>query len=158
MDSGLYSMILQISLQIVSAALHNPNYIQVIDTLNSAGHIWSDDVRRVLEESVVSLGMLSPESIALLEMWELDLQNCCLQTVETAVVTDNAMFVFLESAMITELQHRCCHAVIARDDCAPVTTSTEVFGGIKTETSGITHRPRSSAMVTGAMCLRGVFD
>src|SRR5437879_10993287 len=104
-DSGLYSVILQMALQIVSAALLNPNNIQVIDTFYSSRHIWSDDVRRVPEESVVSLRMQSPESVARLEMWQLDLQNCCLQTVETAVVTDKAMFVFLESAMVTQLLH-----------------------------------------------------
>src|SRR6202043_2725210 len=101
---------------------------------------------------------LSTRVIPLLQMFQFDSQDRCLERVETAVVAAEHVLIFFLLSVISQHPKAFRNGIVACYHHACVAVCTQILSGIKAERSSMPQGTRSFAFVAGAMCLASVFN
>ena len=102
--------------------------------------------------------MLTPRSIPLLEISQLDPQHGRLQRVETAIVSAKHVMVFFLLAIVAEHLYFFCDCRVVRHHCAAVAVGSKILSRIEAECRGVSQRTHSATLVARAMRLASIFN
>ena len=101
---------------------------------------------------------MAAHGVSLFQVRQLQLEYGRLHGIQTAVITNDVVFILAQAAMVPESSDSFGNAQIIRDDSATVPARTEIFRRIETEACNIADRPDSAATVAGPVRLGRVFD
>ena len=111
-----------------------------------------------MEEVGVAFGYLAAGIVPILNVVELDLENCALESIEAGVPSDFVVVVALAHAVLAQHAGALGQLVGIGGDHAGIARGTEILGGIKAEGGDMAERAGFHAMALGTPGLGCVFD
>ena len=141
-----------------AVAVGHAQGIHMIDMLAAGSLEGCAELRNVGEEIRVSGGMGSAPGVVRVQVRQFHAEHSRLDAVHPGVPSNDIMMVFPGLAMVAEHAHAIGERGIVGGDGAGFAEGTEVFAGIKAETTGDTEAAGAAALVSGAVGLAGVLD
>lgn len=112
----------------------------------------------VLQPPHVSCGDGVPAIDPAIEMTQLDVEDGCLQPVQTAVTALEPMIVLIDAAVIRDHPAAQRELPIVRDDRPSVAVGAEILPGVEAEGTGVADGSDATTVDLRAMRLRAILD
>src|SRR5690349_5049051 len=106
----------------------------------------------------IDRGVSTTRGIPRIKMLQLHIQYCRLHCIEPRVRALFDVHIFLLLSVVSEAVNLLRKVVVVSRDRTAITISTEIFPGVKTETTCETERAAALAQKARAMCLRCILD
>jgi hypothetical protein len=113
------------------------NRVLIPDTLPARNFHGCDDIREGLEAFTVAVGDRPTLLVPLVEVAQLDLQNCRLDGIEATVDPDGFIEVAIALSVVAKDLDLGGEGGIICGDCAAISGGTEVLSREKTETAEV---------------------
>jgi len=100
----------------------------------------------------------SAELICSFQVAQFDTQNCCLDSVHSAVPTNHHVMILTDLAVISQDPDFLLQFGVISHHCAGLTECTEILPRVEAETASIAKTSHLSAFVSGSVSLAGILN
>ncbi len=153
-DAGLDALRSQIALQLRTIA--GTDRVHMIDVARISACLGRHC--RTGKQSIIERRVIAPAFGPLLDVLELDAQNRPLNSFQAIVESLEHVMILRLLAPVAQHSNFRGEFRIAGDHCPALSVCAEILAGIETETAQIAETSRATALIFGAVSLRGVFD
>src|SRR5574344_1729839 len=153
MDNSLYTLVLQITLQVIPMlAKDGENMPHIIALLLLMRYLGQTD-KRIADLCDITSGNLFSSVILRIQIVEFHTEYSCLQFIHPAIFSNVIKYIFLRTAIISQCPDYLCQFLVIRGHRTGITQCTQVLAWIKTVSCSIAQTTCTLRSESTTVCL-----